>query len=388
MNEVQSAQEQTLTIKTAQDILDTMPADVKTQVEHLIALEKIKSDGPLGDIPNRKDKKVIKVSNIWFIVEVQRIDNIQWSNIIKNLREIGGYNHKSAGVLDVFGYESEDIDYFTSPDGMHRLIMALICGVEEVAVNIQDVHAADATNEEIVSAEKQFFDDKNGRSSPISETDKMRSDKLSGKLSAKDKKLDEDLSTAGVRIGDIGASEDDAIYEHDTKSEFDKLLAYAEHPCYVKPSVVYAISSSLVNIIPNGSIGARTHGAIINVINSLESSDDPTLALMFRKWLKATNKYSYRYYDKAWWSGLVQHSRNMENTALRMFCAFNQWYRTAVGENCIAVKDVEKYLKVMNTETKQFVDDCLVKEMTIAYAPVAEMEEEESTEEIDNFLNV
>ena len=144
-----------------------------------------------------------------------------------------------------------------------------------------------------------------------------------------------------------------------------------------KSLVVNTISNVLVNIIPNGSVGPRVHGAIVNVVNTLENSDDPTLAVMFKKWLKATNKYSYRYYDKTWWSGLVQHSRNMENTALRMFCAFNQWYREAIGENCITMKDVEKYLKVMNTETNQFVDDCLVKEMTITYAPVAEMEEEE-----------
>jgi hypothetical protein len=375
--------EQTMTLMTGQEILDTLSDRFKQELKTLIEQGKVKCDGPLGEIPNPKDKKIIDVANFRFIVEVQRIDNIQENNIIKNLKDIGGYNHKSAGVVDVFGYEDENITYVTSPDGMHRILMALVCGVTEVAVNIQDIHSAEATNQQIIDAEKQFFDDKNGRSAGITETDKMRSDKLTNKLSAKDQKLDENLSTAGVRIGEIGASEDDAIYEHDTKSEFDKLLGSVEHPCYVEPEVVHTISNVLVNIIPNGSVGPRIHGAIVNVLNSLENSDDPTLSVMFKKWLKATNKYSYRYYDKTWWSGLVQHSRNMENTALRMFCAFNQWYRAAIGENCITMKDVEKYLKVMNTETNQFVDDCLVKGMLIDYAPVAEIEEEEDFSSLD-----
>lgn len=376
--------EQTLTVLSGEEILKNLSSKFWQEYKKLKDLNLIKTDGALDSIPNIKKKTVVNLENFRFIAEVQRIDNLQESNILTNLKEIGGFQHKSAGVADVFEYENQEIDYVTSPDGMHRWIMAYLSGVSQIAVNAQDVHSADASNQEIIDAEKQFFDDKNGRSAKITETDKMRSDKLTNKLSAKDQKLDENLSIAGVRIGEIGASEDDAIYEHDTKSEFDKLLGSVEHPCYVEPEVVHKISNVLVNIIPNGSVGPRIHGAIVNVLNSLENSDDPTLAVMFKKWLKATNKYSYRYYDKTWWSGLVQHSRNMENTALRMFCAFNQWYRSAIGENCITMKDVEKYLKVMNTETNQFVDDCLVKGMLIDYAPVAEMEEEEDFSSLDN----
>ena len=182
-----------MTIVTGQEILDRLSDSFKNDLQTLVNQGKVKGDGSLEEIPNAKDKKIISVDSFRFIVEVQRIDNIQTSNILKNLREIGGYSHKSAGVVDVFKYEDESIDYVTSPDGMHRILMALICGVKQIPVNIQDVHPIGATNQDIIDTEKRFFDDKNGRSAGITETDQMRSDKLSGKMTPKQKKLDETL---------------------------------------------------------------------------------------------------------------------------------------------------------------------------------------------------
>ena len=194
---------QNLTIMTGQEILDRLSDSFKNDLQTLVKQGKVKSDGSLEEIPNAEDKKIISVDSFRFIVEVQRIDNIQTSNILKNLREIGGYSHKSAGVVDVFKYEDGTIEYVTSPDGMHRILMALICGVKEIPVNIQDVHPIGATNQDIIDTEKRFFDDKNGRSAGITETDKMRSDKLSGKMTPKQKKLDETLEKVGINVGDI-----------------------------------------------------------------------------------------------------------------------------------------------------------------------------------------
>ena len=363
---------------TGQEILDRLSDSFKNDLQTLVKQGKVKSDGSLEEIPNAEDKKIISVDSFRFIVEVQRIDNIQTSNILKNLREIGGYSHKSAGVVDVFKYEDGTIEYVTSPDGMHRILMALICGVKEIPVNIQDVHPIGATNQDIIDTEKRFFDDKNGRSAGITETDKMRSDKLSGKMTPKQKKLDETLEKVGINVGDIGAPKETAHYSYSTISELDKVVSNNEHPCYVDLEEFGTSTIWMTNFIPKEGSNPRLHGGIAVTKSIIDNLGDPVVESMFEKWFKSTGKYTYSYYQQEWWTAKVQHTRNMENTTLRLLVAFNQWYRTKFdGDNCISIDKISSLLEVMNTETKQFIDDCLIKNMLIDYAPVVKVEEEE-----------
>lgn len=381
--------EQTLTVLSGEEILKNLSSKFWQEYKKLKDLNLIKTNGALDSIPNIKKKTVVNLENFRFIAEVQRIDNLQESNILKNLKEIGGFKHKSAGVADVFEYENQEIDYVTSPDGMHRWIMAYLSGVSQIAVNPQDVHSADASNQEIIDAEKQFFDDKNGRSAGITETDKMRSDKLSGKLNDKQKKLDETLEKVGINVGDIGAPKESANYSYKTISELDKVVINDKHPCYIDLEEFAETTSWMTDFIPKDGCGPRLHGAIANAKKIVGSIDDPVISKMFERWLKSSGKYSYSYYQTDWWTGKVQHSRNMENTTIRLVVAFNQWYREKFdGENCISQSDIQHILEVMNTETKQFVDDCIDKKMLIDYAPVAHtsdyQEEDDDFSSLDN----
>ena len=383
---------QSLTIITGKEIIQNLSPEFWEEFKRLEANGTIKTDGALDTIPNRDKKNITERDNFRFIVEVQRIDNIQEGNILKNLKEIGGYRHKSAGVADAFEYEDPEIDYVTSPDGLHRWIKAYLCNVDEISVNLQDVHAVDATNEEIIAAEKQFFDDKNGRNAKITLTDQMRSDKLSNNMTPKQIKLDEELTKAGINVGDIGAPKETATYSYGSISELDKLVTTETHPCYTDTEEIKDTTIWMKDFIANDSIGPRLHGGIVSAKRIIDSKEDAVFSTMFEKWLRSTGKYSYAYYQTDWWTAKVQHTRNMENTTLRLLVAFNQWYREKFdGDNCISLNDLNDFLEVMNTETKQFVDDCIVKEMLIDYAPVANVAEEEEDSNyssIDEALNV
>ncbi len=382
---------QSLTIITGEEIIKNLSPKFWEEFDRLVENGTIKIDGALDDIPNPQKKTIIKRNAFRFIVEVQRIDNIQESNILKNLKEIGGYRHKSAGVADAFEYEDPEIEYVTSPDGLHRWIMAYLCNVLNISVNLQDVHAADATNEEIIAAEKQFFDDKNGRNAKITLTDQMRSDKLSNTMTPKQQKLDEELAKAGINVGDIGAPKETATYSYGSVSELDKLVTTETHPCYTDTEEIKDTTIWMKDFIKNDALGPRLHGGIVSAKRIIDSKGDAAFSSMFEKWLRSTGKYSYAYYQTDWWTAKVQHTRNMENTTLRLLVAFNQWYRDRLESgNCISLNDVEDFLKVMNTETNQFVDDCIVKEMLIDYAPVAHATEEEDSNysSIDEALNV
>ena len=365
-----------LTVITGEEVVKSLSKGFYSKFNKLVETGKIKTDGAIQEIPNRDKKTIVNLKHFRFIVEVQRVNNVNEANILKNLTEIGGFSHKSCSPCDVFEYEDPEIELVTSPDGLHRWIMAYLCGVSELPVNPQDVHPINATEEEIRSAEKQFFDDKNGRSAKITETDQMRSDKLSGKMTTKQRKFDAALKEIGVNVGDIGCSVDEATFVFDTVSELDKLVVIKNHPCEVASTERLAEITQWVSTILNNKnkeLGARLYGAVAKCKEMIDDLNDPVISRAFDMWMTQNNKGSFQYYDVNWWTALVQHSRNMENTIIRLLVAFNKGYRNRFDTNAFDASMVSNFLDVMNTEINQFVDDCLVKGIPINYHPVSKM---------------
>lgn len=358
---------------TIKEIIERYCPNLETAVKNYAAAGKIKIDGALDEIPNIKKKNVIILNHLRFIIEVQRVDSIQENNILKNLEDYGGFCHSASGVIDAFAHDSED--YWTSPDGMHRAIMAYLCGVEYIAINEQDVHGSDLTSDEIIEREKKFFDDKNVRSVKVSTASQMRSDKLSGQMSAQQKKLDETLRDCFIHIKEYGCDKEAALFEFDSFAELDKLLTNKTGPCYIEKDKVTKTVTFMSEFLTSTWNTPKLFAAMTYVLSNVITDD--TSKAIFRKWIESRGKYSFNSYDSNWWTDRVQHSRGMESAVIRLITSFNQWHNFVFEENAIGIDKIEDVLKVMNVETRHFVEDCLVHGTSIKKNTVIVAEEEE-----------
>lgn len=345
-----------LTVLTIKEIIDRQPNLAKA-VQKLVEAGKLKNDGSIDKIPNIKKKNVIKTSKLRFILEVQRVDSIEETNILRNLEEIGGFSHSSSGVIDVFGYEDDTKDYVTSPDGMHRALMAYLCGVEEIAINEQDVHPLNVTDEEIINTEKKFFDDKNVRSAKVSTASQMRSDKLSGKMTADQEKLDKKLAEAYVHINEYGCSPEAALFTLDSFAEVSKIFTKENNIFYSGDNINETITY-MSKFLTSDSLSPKQFCAVSYILSKPFGEDEDKRTL-FKMFMTKNTKHSFSNYDESFWTDQVQHSRGMESAVVRLLVAFNQWHRFVFESNVIDMSYFEDILKLMNVETRHFVEDCI-----------------------------
>jgi hypothetical protein len=371
-----------LTILTIEEILDKYP-NLKQSVENLVKAGKLKNDGAIDEIPNLPKKNVISTSKLRFILEVQRVDDIEEANILRNLEEYGGFSHGASGVIDVFSYEDILLEYVTSPDGMHRAIKAYLCGVPELAINEQEVHPIAATEEEIIAKEKKFFDDKNVRSAKVSTSSQMRSDKLSGKMTADQVKLDKALSDAYIHINEYGCSKEAALFELDSFAEIPKLITNQKSVFYIGSDELNKTVSYMSDFLCKDALSPKQFCADAYIF-SVPFKDNEDQKVLYKKFLTSSGKHSYGSYDESFWTDKVQHSRGFESAVVRKLVAFNQWHRLCFDEDALDMSYFEQILKVMNVETRHFVEDCITQGICIKkYNPfsskVDEVEEEEET---------
>lgn len=367
-----------LTILTIQDIITRCPNLVKA-VSRLVEANKVKNDGALDSIPNVSKKNVISTEKLRFILEVQRVDSIEETNILRNLEEIGGFSHSSSGVIDVFGYEDDTKDYVTSPDGMHRALMAYLCGVMELAVNEQDLHSLNATDEEIINKEKKFFDDKNVRSAKVSTASQMRSDKLSGKMTAEQEKLDKKLAEAYVHINEYGCAPESALFTLDSFAEVSKIFTNEKSAFYSGDNINETVTY-MSKFLTSDSLSPKQFCAI-SYIFSKPFGEDEEKRVLFKLFMTSTSKYSFGTYDENFWTDKVQHSRGMESAVIRLLVAFNQWHKFCFDSNAIDMSYFDDILKLMNVETRHFVEDCINQGICIKKASILQDEDESETEQ-------
>ena len=374
MNSVETEQ-LTMTLLTLKELLERHAPNLAKRVEELSAQGLIKTDGAIDEIPNRGKKNIMPLHLARIIEEVQRIDDIEENKIIENLLRCGGFSHKDALVGDVFGFENEE--YKSGTDTMHRWIMAYLCGVTEVAINEQDVHPATATIESILHDESEAFDARNRYNSKVSDTSKKRVAKTTGTWSVSEQAQHETLKRVNIHINSYGANRDYAYFVFKSFSEFDKLITNPNNPCYVetdslKKTVEFFQDDVLDKGIENHP---RLFGALCLIYsNYLNTSKDKSA---FTVWLEDTSSSGFKSYNDKFWSQKVQHTRNMEQTALRVLCAYNQWRRKQLKSNVIEISDLKDLLEVMNVETNQFVQDCLISEIPIKYDPIVTPDDED-----------
>ena len=95
----------------------------------------IKRDGAIDEITDKLYKRFDSVLDFYINIKAQRVEDIIVSKIVENLELSGGFSHETAGSLSVFISEKYGIKIVT--DGMHRLIKAFLCGVDELAWTLE-----------------------------------------------------------------------------------------------------------------------------------------------------------------------------------------------------------------------------------------------------------
>ena len=382
---METATELSVTLLTIKELLDKYAPNLIEKIEKLSDEGKIKTDGAIDEINNKGKKDIMPLHLARIIEEVQRVDAIEENKIIDNLLRVGGFSHKDALVGDVFGFEGEE--YKSGTDTMHRWIMAFACGVTEVTVNEQDVHSIDATNEEILRDEKRAFDARNKYSAKVSDTSKQRVAKTTGTWNTAQQAKHETLKRVYIHINSYGVSRDHAYFVFKSFSEFDKLIENPSNPCYVetddlKKTVEYFKNDILGKGIENYP---RLFGALC-IVYSKFLSDKERRA--FTVWLEDSSQSGYKFYNLNFWSQKVQHNRNMEQTTIRILCAYNQWRRNQLKENVIEITDLKDLLGFMNVETHHFVEDSIISQIPLKYDPVVATKEDDDFSSIDETLEI
>ena len=383
---METATELSVTLLTIKELLDKYAPNLIEKIEKLSDNGKIKTDGAIDEITNRVKKDIMPLDLARIIEEVQRVDAIEENKIIDNLLRVGGFSHQDALVGDVFGFEGED--YKSGTDTMHRWIMAYVCGVTEVAINEHDVHPATATIEEILQDESKAFDARNKHSVKVSETSQERVAKTTGTWNTAQQAKHETLKRINIHINAYGANTNHAYYVFKTWSEFEKLITNPNNSCYVetdvlKDTIKYFQDGVLDKGIENYP---KLFGALCVVYSKHLKGNKEKGA--FITWLEDKSSSGFKSYNENFWGTRVQHTKNIEQTTLRILCGYNQWRRNQLKRNVIEISDLQDLLNPMNVETHQFVQDCLISEIPIKYDPVITINDEDDDETLDETFGI
>lgn len=308
----------------------------------------VKSDGALDDIPLKSEKRIILVENLLINILTQRVDNIELTRIQENLKKHGGYRHSRAGTIDTFVSE---LYGDSSPDGMHRAIMAYICGVKEIAIQRQGEHPVGCSEDEMIAAEREFFIAKNQENAPVKVTSNMRVAKLSGSMSDSQKKLDIACADANIHVNEYGVSAGsaDLVYP-DGHSNLEKVLVNKKNYFYMGVQSF----KKYVPFLKELKMGRTQLDCAIAYAMYLMDEDT---SVVFKKYLRSS---AFKMKDHDSWTAKNQHNYAMETAVVRLALRFNEWHRSKFDENAITFEFFEPFIEKMSGETHHFIYSALV----------------------------
>ena len=120
----------------------------------------------------------------------------------------------------------------------------------------------------------------------------------------------------------------------------------------------------------------------ISYILSKPFGEDEEKRVLFKLFMTSTSKHSFGTYGEKFWTDKVQHSRGMESAVIRLLVAFNQWHKFCFEENALDMSFFDEILKVMNVETRHFVEDCINQGISIKKATIIQEDDESVDEEV------
>lgn len=334
------------------EYLLTIPQIVDKYCPQLLAwaqkTNSVKSDGAMDEIPLISEKRVILVEDLMINILTQRVDNIELTRIQENLKKHGGYRHSRAGTIDTFVSE---LYGDSSPDGMHRAIMAYICGVKEIAIQRQGEHPVGCSEDEMIAAERDFFIAKNQENAPVKVTSNMRVAKLSGSMSDSQKKLDIACADANIHVNEYGVSAGsaDLVYP-DGHSNLERVLVNKKNYFYMGVQSF----KKYVPFLKELKIGRTQLDCAIAYAMYLMDEDT---TVMFKKYLRST---AFKMRNPDSWTAKNQHNYAMETAVVRIALCFNEWHKSKFDDNAITFEFFEPFIEKMSGETHHFIYSALI----------------------------
>ena len=313
----------------------------------------IKRDGAIDEITDKLYKRFDSVLNFYINVKAQRVEDIVLSKITENLELSGGFSHVTAGSLSVFLSQKYGIRIVT--DGMHRLIKAFLCGVDELAWTLEKVMPPEMSDEQMTKCEHEFLKAKNARNAQMSISEQNRIAKESNNMSAKQVAYDETFTDAKIHVNGYGVQADVAIptYTEGHDDWFSHLS---------RPKSVYHVGIdnfkeySYTALIRFGKSNCSIDIPISWILVNLPTIRDP-----FLRWLSSTD---FAKVETHWWWRYAMHGRSIESTIVRLLCCFNEHYKKTYGSGIVRLQMIS-FLDNTSIETKCFAVDCIEKNFLI-----------------------
>jgi len=325
---------------------------------------KFKTNGPI-DKPSSKKKKLLRsIKRLYINLREQRIEAIEVDNIVNNLEKDGGFSYKSALTLSVIDNQKYNIK--VTVDGMHRIIMAYFCGVDQVAITEEEEVSSNATEEEIETLEHHLFLTANERSAKVDAVTQKCNNKKSGNMTAKEKKQDATFSDPRVRIsvgkgsGAYGVLRSKTSFVYDAGfDEWYRLLAVETCNYYIGMDEFADIRDDLATVI----FKDRSIDVALAYLLKISNGKQKRSLLNYVKsdsFDKSMKEKGYYY-----WTGGVEHGKNVETTVIRIATHWNEWYRDLDDGNIIDLTTIP-FINDMNMETKCFTVNSIFHEKPIS----------------------
>jgi len=338
--------------KSVQWVLDNKCPGLKAA---LLTLIEIKTDGAVDEIPSKEIRTIKKVLNFYINLKAQRVDEINEGKILENITREKGFSHEEAGTISYFLSEKYSIDI--CPDGMHRLIKALLCGVEDIAATLERILEKDLSDEEMTRIEGKFLRAQNSHNAQMSTAEKNKKDKESDNMSDRQKEYDEVFTKAGIHVHGYGLETDGVIptYINASHEDWFSHLNIASSASYVG---VDDFNTHSKNVLikygtSNKAVDIPLSWLCVNLSTEVRTA--------FIKWL-GTNDFKGK--DKDWWFKNCIHGKFFQTATIRLLCAFNQHHRKSYDKNIVTMEMIT-FLRTVGVEAHHFVDNCLNKNQSI-----------------------
>ena len=319
----------------------------------------IKRDGPLGKIPNKVKKQLRIVKQLYINLREQRIEAIEIENLVNNLEEDGGFNHQTSRFLDIVENNVYSKGYdplLVCTDGMHRILMAIICGVDKIKCQVLD-EIYDATEEEIEKIEHDLFESANRRSAKVSDVTRKCAKKKSGNMSQKDKDQDNMFSDSRVRIC-VGVG-DGAYGVHYSKTKFHysgggfdqwwNLLGVKSCKYYIGPDNFAEIRDYLQEVIVYDKLVDISIAYLLHIFDDNQK----------RKFLHYLKSNAFKNVDTKSWYSLGIHQNYIITVVNRLAVAFNEWHRNLFSDDIIWGDTIPFIFTLPREHQSFFVDGIL-----------------------------
>tara|TARA_A100001035_G_scaffold76636_1_gene59031 strand:- start:1041 stop:2237 length:1197 start_codon:yes stop_codon:yes gene_type:complete len=301
---------------------------------------KIKMDGALDDIEEGTSYIMRNLDKIYINKDAQRLLGLKKSWIRDTLNKSGGFLHKKCN-LSLFYYE--EFDVYAVSDGMHRLILAWICGVAEVQTVIAGTHKKGTSAQDCIDKEYQWFISRNFENNQLTAADKQLMEKKADKLS-KDQEIAEKLfKELEINCGSIGADDTYDEFQNPVPPDFnypDESIDNLVEAFNDTKSVFY-VGESAWRLYSDTALAVWTKRytqkdiALVKVFTILSEN----YRKLFREYLSSEE---FENIKVEYWTTKCVHGEAIVTAIVRLLCRFNGWIRSNNKGSGLTLNDVEK----------------------------------------------